>query len=66
MSHRYTRDELIELIFSLFNQACRQENLNRKGEPQVLYDHMFLSTYKEAQEVLLQEGIIEPKNCVRK
>lgn len=56
-----TKDEMIELIFDLFNQGCRFET--KEG---FHYDHMFISTYEEAQSFLLKVGKITQKECHRK
>ena len=50
------KDVLIDMIFDLFNQACRFKN----G-----YDHMCISTYEEAQEFLIEIGRIKQEECFR-
>ena len=50
-----SRQELLELIKEMFGQACWTE----KG-----YNHQYLSTYEEAQRVLISEGLIDKSSCV--
>lgn len=49
------RDQLVESIFDLFNQACLM--------PDGMYSHDFISTYEEAQAFLLREGKITEDQC---
>ena len=50
------KEVLIDMIFDLFNQACRFKN----G-----YDHMCISIYEEAQEFLIEMGRIKQEECIR-
>ena len=50
------KEVLIDMIFGLFNQACRVKN----G-----YDHMCISIYEEAQEFLIEMGRIKKEECYR-
>ena len=58
------RDELKQLVFECFNQACQiQPHTHPDG---VKYDHSCHSTYEEAQAYLLEHGMIKKKECYRK
>jgi Tat protein secretion system quality control protein TatD with DNase activity len=50
-------EQLLELIHDMFRQACWT-----KGG----YNHQFISTYEDAQELLVQEGFISISSCVYK
>ena len=52
-------DEMIELIYDLFNQGCRFESM----KPDSIYDHMFISAYEEAQAFLIKVGRIKAEEC---
>ena len=54
-----TTEEMIELIYNLFNQSCRFESM----KPDSIYDHMFISVYEEAQAFLIEVGRIEKDEC---
>ena len=54
------KEVLIDMIFGLFNQACRLETSDG-----YIYDHMCLSIYQEAQEFLIEMGRIKEEECVR-
>ncbi len=57
------RDEARELVYDCFNQACQIES-DHTAEG-TLYDHMFISSYEEAQAQLLKWGVIKVENCHR-
>ena len=48
----------INLIFELFNQACRLDDKDGFH-----YDHDYISTYEEAQQFLIEEGVIRKEEC---
>ena len=48
-------NDLIELIYDLFVQACRM--------PDDMYDHQFISTYEDAQRFLISIGRIKQEDC---
>jgi len=52
------REKLIDIIFDLFNQACRIDTPDGYK-----YHHMFISAYEEAQRFLIAEGIILKNEC---
>ncbi len=60
------RDDLIEMIYDLFSQACRRDfsvvlngNLKRAWH----YDHMCISAYEQAQDFLVSVGRIKEEEC---
>lgn len=50
-----------EAVFDCFNQACSGPE-TEYGK----YDHMCLSAYENAQDLLIQWGKIKPTECQRK
>lgn len=56
-----------DLVHELFAQGC-QIHPNSSDDPikEFQYDHSCLSTYEEAQRVLLEWGMLKPEQCVRK
>ena len=57
------RDYARELVWDCFNQACQVRPPNH--EDGIQYDHMCLSTYEEAQEMLIMWGHVKPEECAR-
>ncbi len=55
-------DEIVESLSDCFNQACRED----KGEQNPKYDHMCLSAYENAQDLLIKLGKIKEEECSRK
>ena len=54
------KSELIaanDLILDLFAQGCRN------GDK---YDHLCISSYENAQDYLIERGMIKPEECSRK
>lgn len=54
-------DEARELVCDLFVQACQVAFDHEKQEG--TYDHMAISTYEEAQDALIEWGMIRPDQC---
>ena len=48
----------IDMIFELFNQACRRDTADG-----FYYNHDCISTYEEAQQFLIGEGVIREEEC---
>lgn len=52
-----------DLILDLFTQACGKWH---EKEQLYTFDHMCLSTYENAQDYLLQAGLIKALDCERR
>jgi hypothetical protein len=50
---------LLELIKDLYVQGCSFSTSSKK------YDHCCISTYEEAQELLLREGLLKQSEVAR-
>lgn len=59
--------ELREMIFDLFSQGTYQRKLDKDGKTESYdYDHMCISSYENAQEKLIEWGMIKESECSRK
>lgn len=61
------RDELLDALMDCFNQACAEWTRDERGNlSSVTYDHMCLSSYEDAQDILIKYGKIKREECLRK
>ncbi len=64
--------EAREVVMDLFNQAClvwvpvNELKPYEGGAHRRVYDHQCISTYENAQDYLIEHGLIESRDCVRK
>jgi len=56
------RDELREMILDLFVQGASVSQVG-PGDPK--YDHMCISSYEDAQDKLIEWGLLAAKDCAR-
>jgi hypothetical protein len=63
--------EAKQLVLDLFLQSCSVDTYDSNGdrlpkkEFALLYDHMCISVYEEAQCRLIEWGLIEKERCLR-
>jgi len=53
--------EQADHIFDLFSQSCMTDDKTEDGRP--MFDHMFVSTWEDAQAFLLRRGKITTDQC---
>jgi hypothetical protein len=54
-----TMIELVEMIYDLFNQSCQTGFISNRP----VFHHMCISAYEDAQDFLIQHGIIDGSQC---
>jgi hypothetical protein len=64
ISRLLKRNEVLaEALLDVFNQACQTHTDPISMD--ATYDHMCLSAYERAQDLLIENGLINKKQCVR-
>lgn len=59
--------EAQELVHDLFNQGCQIKPPDNPGSWEgVQYDHQCMSTYEYTQKYLIEHGLLEEDQCLRK
>lgn len=57
-------DEAVDALFDCFIQSCSFEGHDLVG-PKYKYDHMCLSAFEHAQDLLIKLGKIKQSECCR-
>lgn len=62
-THEILLKDARDLVMTVFNQACQYSWNKEKDWAE--FDHLCISAYQEAQDKLLEWGMIKPEQCLR-